>query len=261
MKNLLLLIMITTVFSSCEKVIQLDLGNAAPTLVIESSITDQAGPYSVKLSRTVNFDDASVYPPVDNALVIIKDNTGVIDTLSPKTNGLYMTNKIIGAVGRTYSLTIVSEGKTYTAQTTMPQQITLDSLKYNALEFAGTTQHTVIPAFTDPIASGNNYRFLLKVNGVQDKSYIVDNDNVNNGKGNERPLFTNDIEIESGDTVNVEMQCIDAQAYRYYFTLAQAAGNGPGGGTTPSNPPNGITGGALGIFSAHTVQQKSIIIP
>ena len=56
------------------------------------------------------------------------------------------------------------------------------------------------------------------------------------------------MKIEEGNIVQVEMQCIDANSYIYYFTLAQVQGNGPGGGTTPGNAPNGITGGALGLI-------------
>ncbi len=253
--------LLVMVLTSCEKVIELDLGDTSPTLVIEGNITNTAGPYYVKLTKTVNFDDASIYPGVVGALVTITDNAGQKDTLTHTTGGLYVTQKLRGIIGRTYFLTVLSEGKTYTAQSTMAENVLFDSLRYNPFSFGGSIQHTVIPVYTDPITVGNNYRYLLFVNGILDKTYLVDNDNVNNGKTNERPLRSNDIEIKEGDFVQVAMQCIDAQTYTYYFTLSQAQGNGPGGGTTPSNPPNGITGGALGIFSAYTTQTKSLVIP
>ena len=107
---------------------------------------------------------------------------------------------------------------------------------------------------------GNSYRFVLNINGEPIKDYFVWNDNTNNGGINTRPLRTNGT-IKSGDVVSVEMQSVDETAYLYYFALSQLAGNGPGGGTTPSNPPNNISGGALGLFSAHTSQSKSIVIP
>jgi hypothetical protein len=56
------------------------------------------------------------------------------------------------------------------------------------------------------------------------------------------------------------MQCITRDTYLYYYTLNQQSGAGPGGGTTPSNPPSNIQGGALGIFSAHTKQLRVIAI-
>jgi hypothetical protein len=56
------------------------------------------------------------------------------------------------------------------------------------------------------------------------------------------------------------MQCITRETYLYYYTLNQQTGAGPGGGTTPSNPPSNLIGGALGLFSAHTVQKRGITI-
>ena len=46
----------------------------------------------------------------------------------------------------------------------------------------------------------------------------------------------------------------------YWFSLMQQQGNGPGGGTTPSNPPSNFDNNALGYFSAHTTQVKQIIV-
>lgn len=248
-------------FTSCEKVVDLNLGVNNPTLVIEGNITNQPGPYFVKLTKTVSFTDASVYPVISNAIIIITDNVGQKDTLVYTTNGIYKTNTLQGISGRTYSLTVIAEGKTYITQSTMPQNVVLDSLKYNPIQFGSTIIHTAIPIFTDPIVTGNSYQFVLKINNVLDKTYLVDNDNVTNGQIYARPLFSNDIEIKPGDNVQVEMRCIDVNSYTYYYTLSQAQSNGPGGGTTPTNPPNGISGGALGLFSTYTTQTKSITIP
>jgi hypothetical protein len=85
---------------------------------------------------------------------------------------------------------------------------------------------------------------------------------LNNGKINQRPLNNRneDLTVKLNDSVAVEMQCISPATYVYFYTLTQQSGAGPGGGTVPSNPPNNITGGALGLFSAHTTQTKSIKI-
>jgi Domain of unknown function (DUF4249) len=261
MKSLLILLTTATLLCSCEKVIELELNDAESKLVIEGNITNQPGPYYVKLTKSVRFDAASQYPPVSNAVVVITDNTGITDTLTYTSNGLYRTNTIQGVEGRIYNLIVVADAKTYAAKSTMPARVPLDSLRNNLFTFGGTAQNTVIPVYTDPAGLGNNYRFVMYVDNVLDKTYIVVNDNTENGAVNQRPVISNDIELETGNVVRIEMQCIDATVYTYYFTLSQAEGGGLGGGTTPSNPPNGITGGALGLFSAHTTQAKSAIIP
>jgi len=116
--------------------------------------------------------------------------------------------------------------------------------------------------YTDPIALGNSYRFIQKINDTLDQTFHVFNDNLNNGKVNQRPLRggSDSLEVKLYDLVAVEMQCITRSTYLYYYTLNQQSGAGPGGGTTPSNPPSNIVGGALGIFSAHTVQRKQVVI-
>jgi hypothetical protein len=261
MKRFIVFISLITFLLSCEKVINLDLESSQPKLVVEANITDQPGPYFVTLTTSVPFSNTNTYPEVNNATVTIADNVGQTETLQAIGGGRYRTSTLQGIVGRTYTLTIVASGVTYTAKSTMPSKVNLDSLLYRPIKFGIDSQKTVTPKYIDPIAFGNNYRFVLRVNGRLDKNYFVDNDNVNNGRPYDRPLFTNDITIESGNIVTVEMQCVDAQAYQYYFTLAEIQGNGPGGGAAPTNPNNGISNGALGLFSAHTTQSKSIIIP
>lgn len=245
---------------SCTKVITLDLNNNVNTLVIEGNVTNQAGPYFVKLSQSVNFYAANNYPNVANATVSISDDAGQNETLANAGNGLYKTLILRGVEGRTYSLKVILDGKTYTAQSTMPTKVPLDTIRTVSMALGNKVRYSMLPIYRDPIFFGNNYRFLVYVNGVKDKTDIVFNDNINNGQINIRPLRTSDLESKLGDTVSVEMQCTDVRTYDYYFSLSKITDTGPGGGTTPANPVNNIVGDALGLFSAHTVQTKSIVI-
>ncbi len=231
-------------------------------MVIEGSISDEPGPYTVKLSRTVNFSDANTYPPVTGALVIISDNTGVTDTLSETVSGLYQTHHISGTPGNTYTLKVITEDKKYDAVSTMPNKVNLDSIQFDLFKDPDETGITfaVVPLFFDPVVFGNNYRFFFSANGKADKSYQVTNDNIGNGRINQQPFFSDDVKFHEGDTVRVTMLCIDVNTYNYYFTLSQISESGPGNGAAPSNPPNNITGNnALGIFSAYTTQTKTAI--
>jgi hypothetical protein len=145
----------------------------------------------------------------------------------------------------------------------MPNKVNLDSLRINLFPINGENQFSIIPAYNDPIELGNSYRFIQKINDTLDDNYNIFTDNLNNGKINQRPLNNGNINISIKifDVVSVEMQCISPSAHLYYFTLSQQGGAGPGGGTAPTNPPNNIIGGALGLFSAHTSQTKVIQIP
>ena len=65
----------------CQKVINVDLNEAAPRIVIEGVITDRRGPYTVKISKSGSYFNQPVLPPVSGAQVTISDNSGTIDTL------------------------------------------------------------------------------------------------------------------------------------------------------------------------------------
>jgi len=259
MRKIFSILTITVLLSSCEKEISSDLNSSDPQIVIEGNITDASPPYFLKITKTVNFSDGNNYPPVSNALVIISDNTGITDTLTETTAGLYKTNIINGQPAKTYYLSVSVEDKNFYAVSTMPQNTNLDALHFTPFSgLGGGNSYSAIPIFTDPIAYGNNYRFLLTVNGVLAKSYIVLNDNVYNGLINQRPILDHDTKIKKGDSVKVEMRCIDLNTYTYFYTLSKIAYGGPSGSTTPSNPPNNITGNkALGYFSAHTTQTQT----
>jgi hypothetical protein len=247
-------------FVSCDKEINLSLDKNTSMLVIEANITDQPGPYFVKVTRSVAVTDKNVFPGVTNATITISDNLGKRDTLIHTIDGVYQTNKLRGAPGITYYLEVQVDGKKITAESTMPQKVALDSLRINGFEINGVERYNIIPGYTDPIQLGNSYRFIQKINDTLDQTFHVFNDNLNNGKVNQRPLRigTDQLEIKLKDTISVEMQCVTRDTYLYYYTLNQQSSAGPGGGTTPSNPPSNIQGGALGIFSAHTKQVKIV---
>jgi hypothetical protein len=246
----------------CEKEIQLALDPNQSLLVIDGSITDEVGPYYINLSKSTSISTPSNYFAVTNALVIVKDNLGQIDTLKHEKEGRYKTNKIKGIYGNTYYLEVQVEDKKYSANSTMPQKVVLDSLRINPFTLNSEVRYSVIPVYTDPIILGNSYRFIQKINDTLDQTFHVFNDNLNNGKENQRPLRggSDSLEVKLKDIVAVEMQCITRPTFLYYFTLYQQSGAGPGGGTTPANPPSNVIGGALGIFSAHTVQRRQIQI-
>lgn len=263
MKNILSITLAALFFSSCEKNVDLDYKANQSKIIIESNITNEPGPYFVKITKSVSLTNTEKYPTVNNAIVTISDDAGNNETLISEGNGLYRTNTLIGMQGRTYTLTVTAENETYTAQSTMPKLVNFDSIKIETLFILGDTQYNVIPVYTDPIAKGNNYRFVLSVNNKLVKQHLVQSDEIRNGLVNTLRLEINDndLELKTNDIITLKMQCIDKNVALYYTTLALMADNGPGGGTTPNNPPTNISKGALGVFSAHTMQEKNKILP
>ncbi|MFC3157379.1 DUF4249 family protein [Chryseobacterium arachidis] len=149
----------------------------------------------------------------------------------------------------------------------MPEAVSFDDLEQDSFMVGGETSYTLLPVFNDPTPLGNRYLFVYTVNNNPKKFFSEFSDNVNNGQPNQRPLLlpnddgdADDIKVTIGDTIHVEMQCIDESVYTFYSALLQLSGGGPGGGVTPTNPPSNISNGALGYFSAHTVRTRTAVI-
>ncbi|WP_183560386.1 DUF4249 domain-containing protein [Mucilaginibacter sp. SP1R1] len=247
--------------TSCNKVIDLNLGNQAGQLVIEGNITNVSGPQSIKLSSNVSFSSTNTYPPVTGAQVTVTDQTGNSFTCAEGPAGTYVIGQLAGETDNTYTMHVVTNGKTYTASSIMPVFVPIDSVTSAKSEFdSGKNKRKITVHYHDPAGIANQYNFLMYVNGVQVKRVLANNDDFTDGNTVDFDLREDDIDIYPGDKVTVEMQCIDKTIYTYWFTLMQQGFNGPGGGVTPSNPPNNISPTALGYFSAHTTQSVSIVV-
>jgi hypothetical protein len=263
-KNISRLSFALILFSSCEKVIDLDLNTSNPQLVVEAKISDDPTQKAqVRISKSINFDESNVFPPVKNAVVILEDKTsGQKETLTANTEGVYETDKIKGVAGHTYFLTIQAEGKTLSATSSIPRKVNLDSIIVRKQVAFGNESYQIIPKYTDPKGVGDNYRFVIAINDTTKNDIYVIDDELSDGNVNGRPLFRggggdNGRDLQTGDKLTLEMQCIDSGVYDYFNTLSEL---NDGNSATPANPITNIKGGALGYFATFTKQSKSVII-
>ncbi len=245
--------------ASCQKVVKVNLNNATPQYVIEANVTDQPGPYTVTITKSVNFDQDNTYPTVSGATVVITDNTaGIIDTLKGTSPGNYTTHLLAGVSGHTYSLYVNAASSIFTGSSTMPAAISLDSLYTQSSSFRAD-DYQVVPVYTDPIAKGNNYHFVEIKNDSVVSAIYIRNDNLVNGRAVAQPLNGGGgSKVIPGDVVVVYLECIDSAVYQYYYGLQQSEN---ANSASPANPVSNITGGCLGYFSAHTSSAQSVVVP
>ncbi len=245
-------------FTSCEKVIDLELKDAAPQLVIEGGISNAPQMLTVRVSRTVPFDQPNVFPGVSGATVKLTSG-GTTLNLAETSKGVYQTGPVSGRPGRSYSLQVDVEGQTYKALSTMPTQILIDSIAIDEDSFRGNDKKTMVVYLKDPPNEKNQYRFIMKVNDVLIKQVFTRNDEFSNGKVIRVALFQDDVDIKAGDKIDIEMQCIDEKNYTYWFTFSKQSGNGQGNASvSPTNPPNNFDKPVLGYFSAYTTDRRIV---
>ncbi len=241
-------------FTSCEEVIEYELDTAETKLVIEGLITNQPGPYNIRLSNTKGYLDEGRTTGVNGALVIVSDNHGTTDTLKAIGDGLYQTSKIQGTPGYTYFLKAIVSGKEYTAQSYMPTVSPIDSLTFeykDSMHEEDKGYHPYIH-FGDPAGKGNYYRLNVFINGIlaPDELAVLTDELYDGNYGHADMGFA----IQKGDRVKIELHGIDKPAYDFWLALVnqQNTAGGPFE-STPANAPGNISNGAIGYFGASAV--------
>lgn len=242
---------------ACQKTVTLPLNTAAAQLVIQGEVTDQPGPYTVTINKSVGFYEDNTFPAVSGASVKISDGQ-ITDSLTETSPGVYLTHTLQGRSGTTYKLSVRVGDSTYTAMSTMPAPVTLDSITFDNSSRFKNNQITAQANFQDPPGVKNYYQFILYINGIEfNKNDFVFDDRLSDGKYIIQNLHMDSTYIVYGNNVRVDMYCIDSTVYNYFNQLEDALGNGSLNTTAaPANPSSNISNGAFGIFSAHTVSAQ-----
>ena len=251
--------------SSCEELINIDLNSADPKIVIEGTVTDQPGPYRVTVTKTTDYYNPGTYPTVSGAQVTISDDLGFSEELQEIENGVYQTINLQGVSDRIYTLTVMAEGQTYSAVSSMPQPTEIDSLYYEKSE-GGPRQkdkegYNLIVVFRDEPGVEDFKRIKVFRNGILQSGYFLYNGRLSDGNLIEYNRIRTDFEL--GDFVSIELLSIDKATYEYYSTLGNAAASSSVSKIQtkiPANPNSTLSGDALGYFGAFTVRPDSIFI-
>ena len=245
---------------ACSKTVKLPLNVAASQVVIQGEVTDRPGPYTVQINESVGFYADNTFPAVDGASVKISDGT-ITDSLTETSPGIYTTHTLQGRSGSTYTLTVGIGDTTYTASSTMPAPVTLDSVTFDNSSRFKKDQITAQANYQDPAGVKNYYQFVIYINGVQfTKDIYAFDDRLTDGKYITQNLRMDSTYLTYGDNVRVDMYCVDVNVYNYFNQLAQSNGTGAfNTAAAPGNPSSNISNGAYGVFSAHTVSSNAAI--
>lgn len=117
----------------CEEEINLDSKQYEELLVVEGAITNEPGPYTIKLSLSSKLESPK-YKPYSGCTVTIYEKSGPSEILEEVEPGVYKTseNGIKGKAGNYYSLDIQTpDGKTYATDfSKMEAPVEISSIEY-----------------------------------------------------------------------------------------------------------------------------------
>jgi len=112
-KKIFILLAIFPLISGCIENFDFDADSVGGQLVVEGLITDQNELQQIRLSRTFDFD-TTVNQFVDNAIVSVSDDMGNVYNFTNAGNGMYISDELVGAIGRSYKLSFrTSDGNFY----------------------------------------------------------------------------------------------------------------------------------------------------
>ncbi|MGA0557082.1 DUF4249 domain-containing protein [Larkinella sp. VNQ87] len=257
--------------TGCEDVISLQVPDSDPQLVVDGWITDQPGPYTVRLSTTAPYFANQPTPRVAGAAVVLADDQGHRDTLTETQPGLYQTRTLRGRVGGVYTLTVRANGETFTAQTRIHRVPEIDSI---GTVYRDETDDRDAGFFLtyygrEPAGQTDNYRIKVFRNDTLLNNPELDlfffNDEFLDGK------YLDGLELsagpfQKGDRARVEIHSLTTENYRFLTELQRQMRNDGLFATPTANVSTNIVNTradgkpATGWFGGSAVQSKTIPI-
>lgn len=292
-QKITLLILFSSFLNACSKEVKIDIPGFEEQFVIDGSI-ETGTPAIIFLSNTrdiYSLTDINSYLSgfISGATVIVSNGT-ITDTLTEIcTDNLplgfesiaeeffglpidqlvnlhlcaYVSTGLVGEVGKTYTLKVINNDKTYTSSTKIENPSALDNLYWK--------EQVNLPGYgfswakiTDSPVMGDSYRWEVKNSGdlFYSKPFqSFTDDRFFNGLtfefSVENPMSFRDSTIEDqyrgfyklGDTIVVKFSKLGKKEFQFFekkYNQIYSSGNPF---ATPTNIPTNIEGGALGIWA------------
>lgn len=225
------LIVLTTV--SCEDVVDVDLNDENPRLVIDAAIKWQKGTagetQSIRLSMTNNYYTNDVVPASGAVVQITNSSNTVFVFAEVGTTGEYVCTNFVPVINESYTLTVQYNGESYAATNTL----------YATPEILYVEQETV----TDVDGSEKiQLKWFFQDNGLEENYYLLTVKNPAKVipeygtlsdeffQGNPMFGFYSSGETESGSTLLLQVQGINEPYYNYMnklITISTTNGGNP----------------------------------
>jgi len=258
--------------------------NADPVMNAILTITDDLGQTDTLVPIDIDLNEY-LYDSSLGYYKLLTDNFGnPIDTILLEDppgfrhdRGFYKTTKLVGIPGHTYTLRVITEGKTYNASAYMPPVPDIDSVGYikKISEKDGQEYYIPLLFFADPQGISNYYLIQLiteessrsmTAKTLWQFSILSDAflDPYINGLNIELGISPRGIQyplLMEGDSIYVALFSLTKDAYDFYKALINQFKND--GGVykqVPASPPTNISNGGLGLFRASAIAEGRTII-
>ncbi|WP_396218701.1 DUF4249 domain-containing protein [Flavobacterium sp.] len=254
---------------SCEEVVDVDLNNSEPKLVIDASIKWEKGTLgneqSIKITTTADYFNNTV-PVVNGAIVKITDsNNSVFNFLEVGSTGIYKCTNFTPVLNGFYTLTVIHNGQTYSATDKLYPVPAITSIQQSLNGITGNDIELKFN-FQDNGTESNFYLEEYKVPYRPFPLLGVFNDEFTNG--NQMFSLLIDKDLKPTQNVKFSLHGISERYHNFMNILISISGglsNGPF-----STPPATVKGNIinqtkntnypLGYFRLSEVEVKNYVV-
>lgn len=291
---IILVITAMTFLSGCEDVIQVNVINKSPKIVVDAFVNNQIDTQTVRLTRSIGyFDSTGKEPIITHAQVAIVDQSASVPKLfvfKYAYNGKYqfVPNQTTGdtfTVGHDYALLVVVDKDTLVSFSRLNPTTVIDSLHLVDVVGNGppinTTGKYVELYANDRVGQGDFYwiktfRNDTFSNSINQLNISADMGNTSNGQDGKLFIYpvrynqVNDFlrSYKTGETVRLEIHSINAVVFAWFNLVINENRNGGLFATPPANifsnvisfnPNKKVSVG--GCFCMSAVCSASVTIP
>jgi uncharacterized protein DUF4249 len=277
-KQIYFIISLLVVLIACTEDFPVDLDSTFSRLVVQGSINNERKAHQVYITKSGDYFDNTPAPKVTGATVTISDGTSVFN-LNEVNPGIYETDTMAGEINKTYTLSINTGGKDYTASCYLNYCAPMDSINFGYYDYGDNYEMKdtfiyVLLNALEPETPDNYYLWNVYKNDTLETDTlfekVVYDDQFVNGKYM-YDLAVQWVEAGYKDTITLEMFSITKEYSEYYSQVMDVTvwNMGPLGGP-PANPVGNISevidnnndnDNPVGFFLAYSVQRITDIIP
>ncbi|WP_405202474.1 DUF4249 family protein [Dokdonia sp. LLG6352-1] len=268
MRYITLLIALLLVFTSCEDVIDVDLNDEDPRLIVDALIridtTQQLTAANIKVSLSSSFFGEIQPAEVESMFIQKADESGFVPyepvpgepgvyrpfatTVSPVADNKIVTSWLTS--DSEYLIFVTYQDQDYFARTTFAPSVPIDTVEQGDGGLFDPDDKEVTIAFTDIPDDDNYYVIDLDFN-----EYLPTEDRFYQGQQFEFSYFydSDDTPLNPGDTIDISILGADEQFYDYMNGLLEQSQQGENG---PFQTPTAtVRGNFLNITDIDNIDQ------
>lgn len=212
---------------SCEEVVEVELEESTPRLVVEASLLWQKGTEGnfqvIKLTTTAPFYDDET-PPAEGAQISVLSETGELYNFEEIDPGIYLNEQFAPELNKKYELSIIYQDETYLAMESLIPVSELQFIEQNSNGGFGGEDTELKLYYNDPAGVNNYYLFRFLFDDLSIQLYEDEFTD-----GNLSFAYFSNEDLVPGEEVGFDIQGISKNFYEYMFILRSQAGTNGGG--------------------------------